>query len=259
MQLIDSHAHYDHKRFDADRHGLLLSMPAKSVELIINVGCDLQSSQESIRLAEKYPFIYATVGVHPHDAKSLTPTILENLKQLCKHKKAVAFGEIGLDFHHDFSPRDTQRNWFKRQLELAEELDIPVVIHSREAHNEVFETISRSRVRRGVIHSFSGDATLACEYVKLGFHIGVSGVVTYDKTNQLQTAVAAIPLTNILLETDAPYLTPVPYRGKRNESHYLFHVAAEIAKIKNVETNTVCLQTTKNVKALFNIPEGCHE
>lgn len=251
--IIDSHAHYDHKRFESDRNALLKFMPENGVELIINIGCDLPSSKASIRLAEAYSYVFATVGVHPHDAKSLTTAGIETLRQLCKHEKVVAVGEIGLDFHHDFSPRDTQREWFIRQLQLAEEFNMPVVIHSREANVEVFEAISNSRVRRGVIHSFSGDAALACEYVKLGFHIGISGVVTYDKTNKLQNAVAAIPLENILLETDAPYLTPVPHRGKRNESHYLIYVAAEIAKIKNLETDIVCLQTTKNVKALFNL------
>ena len=257
--IIDSHAHYDHKRFAPDQDILLKSMPGKGVGFIINVGCDLSSSQSSIKLAEKYPHVYATVGVHPHDAKTLTPAGLETLRQLCKHEKVVALGEIGLDFYHDFSPRDTQREWFKRQLQLVEELDMPVVIHSRDAADEVFDIISNSRMRRGVLHSFSGDAALAREYVKLGFHIGISGVVTFDKSGQLQNAVAAIPLENILLETDAPYLTPAPHRGKRNESHYLIHVAAEIAKIKGLETNTVCLQTTKNVKTLFNIPEGTNE
>lgn len=251
--IIDSHAHYDHKRFASDRDVLLKSMPQKGVELIINVGCDLPSSQTSIKLAEKYPHVYATVGVHPHDAKTLTQAGLETLRQLCIHEKVVAFGEIGLDFYHDFSPRDHQREWFKSQLRLAEELDMPVVIHSRDAGDEVFDIIINSRVRCGVLHSFSGDAALACEYVKLGFHIGISGVVTFDKSGQLQNAVAAIPLESILLETDAPYLTPAPHRGKRNESHYLVHVAAEIAKIKRLETDAVCLQTSKNVKTLFNI------
>jgi len=254
--VIDSHAHYEHSRYNQDRDRLLKSMPSNGVELIINVGCCLPSSQDSIKLAEAYPHVYATVGVHPHEAKTLSDKGLTTMAGLCAHKKVVALGEIGLDFYHDFSPRDVQRHWFARQLELAHELDMPVVIHSREANSEVFNTIKKSPVRRGVIHSFSGDRALALAYVDLGFHIGVSGVVTYDKTNTLQNAVAAIPLEKILMETDAPYLTPVPFRGKRNQSQYLVHVAEAIATIKGVSAKDVCLQTAANVKTLFNNLNG---
>lgn len=251
ITLTDSHAHYDHKRFDTDRDALLKAMPGRGVDIIINIGSDLPSSKASVKLAEAYSHIYATVGVHPHEAKTLTDAGLEELRQLCSNEKVVAIGEIGLDFHYDFSPRDVQRHWFKRQLELARELDMPVVIHSREANGEVFDTLSASTVRKGVIHCFPGDAKLAEKYVDLGFYIGIGGVVTYDKTGQLQSVAATVPLERILLETDAPYLTPVPFRGKRNESQYLVHVAEEIAKIKNIGTEAVCKQTTENVKNLF--------
>jgi len=251
MTLIDSHAHYEHGRFKQDRDVLLKSMPDKGVELIINSGCDLPSSHDSIKLAEAYPHVYATVGVHPHETKTLNHRNIDTIKELCMHPKVVALGEIGLDFHYDFSPRTIQRFWFKRQLEFAQEIGKPVVIHSRSANDEVFDTIERSPVRTGVIHSFSGDAELALEYVKLGFYIGIGGVVTFDKSGQLQEVVAKIPLERILLETDAPYLTPAPFRGKRNESHYLFYVAEAIAKIKGLDQQTVCHQTTKNVKDLF--------
>jgi len=251
MTLIDSHAHYEHGRFKQDRDALLKSMPNKGVKLIINTGCDLPSSHDSIALADAHPHVYATVGVHPHEAKTLDEKNLETIKKLCSHSKVVALGEIGLDFHYDFSPRDVQRFWFKRQLELAQEINKPVVIHSREANDEVFDAIQKSPVRTGVIHSFSGDAKLALKYVKLGFYIGIGGVVTFDKSGQLQEVVAQIPLEHILLETDAPYLTPAPFRGKRNESHYLFYVAETIAKIKGTDQETVCRQTTKNVKDLF--------
>jgi len=251
MRLIDSHAHYEHNRFDTDRDALLQSMPDRGVDAIINVGCDIPSSIASVKLAEAYLHVYATVGVHPHEAKSLTDAKLNELKQLCTHEKVVAFGEIGLDFHYDFSPRDVQRYWFKRQLELVAELDLPVVIHSREADEEVYNTITESAVRRGVIHCFPGDGELAAAYANLGFHIGVGGVLTYDKTGKLRAAVAAVPLEKILLETDAPYLTPVPFRGKRNESQYLIHVAEEIAKIKGISVEEVCAATSDNVKKLF--------
>jgi len=251
MHVIDSHAHYDHKRFDADRDTLLQSMPSRGVDMIINVGCSLPSSKASVKLAEAYSYVYATVGVHPHEAKALTDAGLDEIKHLCTHEKVVALGEIGLDFHYDFSPRDVQRHWFMRQLQLADEMDMPVAIHSREANEEVFNMIDKSPVRNGVLHSFSGDAQLAAAYVNLGFYIGISGVITFDKTGNLQAVVAAIPLEKMLLETDAPYLTPAPFRGKRNESQYLLYVAETIAKIKGVDAEIVCKQTSQNVKNLF--------
>jgi len=252
--IIDSHAHYDNKRFKEDADILVTSLPSKGVELVINVGCDMQTSKNSIKLAKKYPHVYATVGVHPHSSKTLNEENLQKLKELTKNEKVVAVGEIGLDFYHDFSPRDIQRQWFKHQLELADELDLPVIIHSREANQEVFDTILYSDVRKGVIHSFSGDWKLALRYVELGFFIGISGVVTFDKTNQLQSAVKEIPLDRILMETDCPYLTPAPHRSKRNDSTMLVYVAEAIAQIKDVTVDTVCNQTAKNVCTLFSIP-----
>ena len=251
MTLIDSHAHYEHKLFTSDRNSLIKSMPDKGVELIINCGCDIPSTTASINLAEIYSNIYATAGIHPHEAKTASEKNLQKIKDFCNHKKVVALGETGLDFHYDFSPRDVQRYAFKRQLEIAHEVNLPVVIHSREANQEVFDTIKNSPIRNGVIHSFSGDAELAMAYVNLGFYIGIGGVVTFDKTGTLQDVATQVPLERILLETDAPYLTPAPKRGKRNESHYLFYVAEKIAELKNITVENVCEQTTKNVKNLF--------
>jgi len=251
MSIIDSHAHYEHQRFDSDRDALIKALPSLGVDAMINVGCDIPSSEASVELAEAYTYVYATAGVHPHEAKTLCEKGLQTIAKLCTHEKVVALGEIGLDFHYDFSPRDVQREWFKRQLTLAHEINMPVVIHSRDAHQETFEIIKASPVRRGVIHSFSGDAALAVDYINLGFHIGISGVVTFDKTNTLQTAVAAIPMSHILMETDAPYLTPAPFRGKRNESQYLSYVAEAIAKIKGETAEAVCAQTSANTKNLF--------
>jgi len=251
MTLIDSHAHYEHIRFDADRDSLIKSMPQNGVELIINCGCDVPSSTASVQLAETYSHIYATAGIHPHEAKTASEKNLEKIKAFCMHKKVVALGETGLDFHYDFSPRDVQRYAFKRQLEIAHELNLPIVIHSRAANDEVLEIIQNSPVRTGVIHSFSGDAELALEYVNLGFYIGIGGVVTFDKTGTLQNVATQVPLERILLETDAPYLTPAPKRGQRNESHYLFYVAKKIAELKNTTAENICEQTTKNVKKLF--------
>jgi TatD DNase family protein len=252
--IADSHAHYDHKRFKEDADTFIPALPSNGIGLVINVGCDLFTSNASIKLAKKYPHVYATVGVHPHSAKSLNEENLQKLKELATtNEKVVAIGETGLDFFHDFSPRDVQREWFKRQLELAHELDLPVVIHSREANQEVFDTILYSDVRKGVIHSFSGDWKLALRYVELGFHIGISGVVTFDKTNQLQSAVKEIPLDRILMETDCPYLTPAPHRSKRNDSTMLSYVAEAIAQIKGTTVETVCTQTMQNVGSLFGL------
>jgi len=251
QKIIDTHAHYDHKQFNPDREELLVSMAASGVKAIVNVGCSLQSSRASVALAEAYPFIYATVGVHPHDTKTLSKGDLKKLEALCSHSKVVAYGEIGLDFFHNFSPPDVQRHWFKEQLQLAKSLDMPVVIHSRDAAEETFDIIKKSTLRQGVIHSFAGDVALAWAYASLGFHIGIGGVVTYDKTKRLPDVVDAIPIDKILLETDCPYLTPVPFRGRRNNSSYLTYVAAAIAEIKGVTVNEVCAQTLENAQSLF--------
>ena len=249
--IIDTHAHYDNKRFNKDRDDIIAALPEKGVERVINVGCDMKTSKESLKLAEKYPFVYATVGVHPHYANTLSEEHLPILESLCESKKVVAFGEIGLDFFHNFSPPYTQRYWFKAQLELASKLGLPIVIHSRDAHDETFAFVEASGVRSGVVHAFSGDASLAFEYVDLGFHVGIGGVITFGKTDTLKKAVAEIPLERVLLETDCPYLAPAPHRGQRNESSYLTFVAEEIAKIKGITMEEVCAITTENAKRLF--------
>ncbi|MCL2386270.1 MAG: TatD family hydrolase [Defluviitaleaceae bacterium] len=252
-KIIDTHAHYDNERFKQDRHEIIKALQSNNVETIINVGCDLKTSKASVKLADTYPHVYATVGAHPHYVKSLTDETIKELQALCENKKVVAFGEIGLDFFHNHSPQDLQRHWFKRLLKLTHKLNLPAVIHSRDANEEVFTTIESSPVRKGVIHAFSGDATLAKAYVELGFHIGIGGVITFDKTDTLKQAVAAIPLDRLLLETDCPYLTPVPHRGQRNESAHLQYVSQTIAKIKNETPETINTQTSDNAKKLFGI------
>lgn len=253
-QIIDTHAHYDNECYNEDRQALVKSLPENGVAIILNVGCNLKTSTASVKLAETYSHVYATVGAHPHYVKELTEEAVQKLAKMCENKKVVAFGEIGLDFFHNYSPQETQRFWFKRLLGLVAELGIPVIIHSRDANDEVFSTIQASKVRSGVIHAFSGDAVLAKTYVEMGFHIGIGGVVTFKKTNVLKEAVAATPLDKILLETDCPYLSPEPHRGKRNESTYLTYVAEAIAKIKGVTAEAVYSQTNENAKKLFKIP-----
>jgi len=251
--FFESHAHYDDPQFDTDREELLASLHENGVDTVINVGADLPSSEASIKLAEEYGFIYAAVGVHPHEAGSLSEDGLIALEKLCGMPKVVALGEIGLDFYYDNSPRDGQRYWFKRQLELAERMKLPVIIHSREAAAETFDTIEKSRVRRGVIHCYSGSAAMASDYVKMGFHIGVGGVVTFEKSKKLKETVETISLENILLETDSPYLAPVPHRGKRNNSNYLKFIATEIAEIKGISLQNVADITFSNAVSVFNL------
>lgn len=252
---FDSHAHYDDERFDEDREALIESLKEKGVEFVVNAAADMKSCHTSLQLAEKYPFIYSSVGVHPHDVKDLTETDIEEMRELAKHKKVVAIGEIGLDYYYDNSPREEQRIWFKRQLELARELDLPVIIHSREAAQETFDMIMESGVKEGVIHCFSGSYELAKEYVKRGFYIGIGGSLTFKNAKKTVEVVDGIDLKHILIETDCPYLTPVPHRGERNDSSYLKFVVQKIAEIKGISEAEVEAVSSKNAKNLFRIME----
>ena len=251
MRLFDTHAHYDADAFDADRLEVLASMPGQGVELILNPGCDLKSSKESIRLAEKYDYIYASVGVHPHEVSEMTSQTIEELRRLAAHEKVVAIGEIGLDYYYDFSPRELQQFWFRQQLRLAESVNKPVIIHSRDASQETFDIIKSSPVRRGVIHCYSGAWQMAKDYVDMGFFIGVGGVVTFSNAKKLVEVVDKIPIEKILIETDSPYLAPNPNRGKRNDSRNLQFVVEKIAEIKKLSPEDVAKITFDNAKSLF--------
>ena len=250
---FDSHAHYNDKQFDEDRDELLASLKNHNVGYIVNIGADMPSSLESIKLAEKYDFVYATVGVHPHEAKSVKEEDYEQLKKWLENEKVVGLGEIGLDYHYDFSPRDTQVEVFTKQLKICENITKPVIIHSREACQEVFDIIKNSNVRKGVIHAYSGSAQLAKEYVKLGFHIGIGGVLTFKNARKLIEVVENIPIERILIETDSPYLTPVPFRGTRNCSKYLKEVVEKISEIKQISHEEVEKITFENAKNFFEI------
>lgn len=250
---FDSHAHYDDERFDEDREALILSLKEKGVDFVINAAADMKSCHTSLALAEKYPFIYSSVGVHPHDVKDLTPVDLEEMKKLAAHPKVVAVGEIGLDYFYDNSPRGDQRKWFKEQLMMAKELDLPVIIHSREASQETFDIIVESGIKEGVIHCFSGSYELAKEYVKRGFYLGVGGSLTFKNARKTVEVVEGIDLSHILIETDCPYLTPVPHRGERNDSSYLKYVVQKIAEIKGVSEDEVAKISNENAKRLFRI------
>ena len=248
---FESHAHYDDERFDEDRDTLLASFPAEGIETVVNASSDIKSSKASIALSEKYPFFYAAVGVHPHEVENITEADIDELRELSKHPKVVAIGEIGLDYYYDLSPRDLQCHWFKRQLELADELKMPVIIHSRDAAQECFDIIKNSNVRNGVIHCYSGSAEMAEEYIKMGFYIGVGGSLTFKNNKKGVETVERIPIEKILIETDSPYLAPVPYRGKRNDSRLLKYVVERISQIKNIPENDICNITKNNAQNLF--------
>ena len=252
--IFDRHVHYDSKQFEEDRDQLLNSMQENGIGTIVNSAADWDSVTEVVELAEKYPFIYAAVGLHPDEVGDLNEERFAYLKMQCQKEKVVAGGEIGLDYYWDNESHDVQKKWFIRQLELARELDLPVIIHSRDAAADTLEFMQKyAQGLRGVIHCFSYSKELAREYVKMGFHIGVGGVVTFKNGKKLKEIVEEIPLERILLETDCPYLAPVPFRGKRNSSLYIPYIAEEIANLKGVTYEEVVTQTELNAKKLFGI------
>ena len=252
--IFESHAHYDSQKFDEDRDELLKSMPENGVGTIVNSAADWDSVTEVVELAQKYPHVYAAVGMHPDEVGDLDEERFAYLKAQCQKEKVVAVGEIGLDYYWDNEAHDVQKKWFIRQLELARELDLPVIIHSRDAAADTLEIMQTyAKGLRGVIHCFSYSKELAREYVKMGFYIGVGGVVTFKNGKKLKEIVEEIPLERILLETDSPYLAPVPFRGKRNSSLYIRYIAQEIANLKGISYEEVVAQTEENGKQLFRI------
>lgn len=253
--LFDSHAHLDSSKFDDDREMVINRAASNGVELIMNPGADLESSINAVKLSEEYDFIYAAVGVHPHDADTMDENMLEVIKSLALKDKVKAIGEIGLDYFYDNSPRDIQKHWFKRQLELAKELKLPVIIHDRDANQDVFDILREvNSFETGVLlHCYSGSAELARQYVKLGAYISIAGPVTYKNARKTVEVVESIPLDRILIETDSPYLTPMPNRGKRNEPMYVRFVCEKIAQIKNLSYEEVEKATNDNARRYFGI------
>ena len=250
--IFDSHAHYDSEAFNDDRKELLDALPAQGVCGIINCASDIASSITSLELADEYPFIYAACGVHPHEAEDCKPGYLPVLKKLCSEEKCVAVGEIGLDYHYDFSPRDIQKKVFEQQLVLAKELDLPVIIHDREAHEDTMELLKRYKPG-GVVHCFSGSVEMAKEVVKLGMYIGLGGAVTFKNARKPLEVAAWVPDEYLLIETDCPYMTPVPFRGKRCDSSYIPYTAEVIASVRNTTPQSVLDLTRKNADLLFGL------
>lgn len=253
--LIDSHAHLDDKRFDKDRDKLISELKENEIDIVINPGANVASSVKAVSLAGKYDNIYAAVGVHPHDAKTVNENTIELLKSLAKKDRVIAIGEIGLDYHYDFSPKDIQKKWFIEQIKLAKELNLPVIVHDREAHKDIYDILKSeaSGKTTGVLHCFSGSVELAKEYVKMGFYISLAGPVTFKNAKTPKEVAKEIPLEYLLIETDCPYLTPEPHRGKRNEPLYVRYVASMIAELKGVSFEDVAKKTSENTKRLFNI------
>lgn len=252
--IFESHAHYDSHQFNEDREALLSSMQENGVGTVINVCADWDSVTEVVEMVQNYPFMYAAVGLHPDEVGDLNEERFEFLKSQCQNEKVVAIGEIGLDYYWDNESHDVQKKWFVRQLELASELDLPVIIHSRDAAEDTLKIMKEyAKGLRGVIHCFSYSKELAEEYVKMGFYIGIGGVVTFKNGKKLKEVAEAVPLERILLETDCPYLAPEPYRGKRNSSLYIPHIAQAIADIKGITYEEVVAQTERNAKELFGI------
>jgi TatD DNase family protein len=268
ITLIDTHCHLEMDAFDPDREEVIKRARDAGIEMIITIGSDLEGNKGAIELSAKYDFIYATVGIHPHDAKDFTDDILDQLRSWVKNSnphlppfskegvegiKIVAIGEIGLDYHYDNSPRDVQKEVFRKQLALAKEAGLPVVIHSRDAKNDTLDIIKESGINRGVLHCFSGDMDMAEKAMAMGFYISIAGSVTFKNAKKPREIARDIPDNYLLIETDSPYLTPEPFRGKRNEPSFLIHIARTIAELRGISFEDIARITTLNAKRLFRI------
>ena len=253
--IFDTHAHYDDEDFDADRYELLESMKEHGVGTIVNIGASMRSCKTTLALAEKYPFVYGALGVHPSDCGTMTEEDIQWIKANAVNEKIVAIGEIGLDYYWDNVERDVQKKWFVRQLEIAKETGLPVIIHSRDAAQDTLEIMKAEHkdTTGGVIHCFSYGVEMAREYLNMDYFIGVGGVLTFKNGKKLKEVVEYAPMDKLVLETDCPYLAPVPYRGKRNSSLYLTHVVEEMAAIKGMSVEDVIRVTAENAKRLYRL------
>ena len=253
--IFDTHTHYNDKRFDQDREEVLSSLMKAGVGRVVNISASWQDLQNTLALTEKYPFIYGAVGLHPDHAGEMTEDRFDKIREYCRLPKVVAVGEIGLDYHWDVEPRDLQKEIFKRQLHLAIEEDLPVVIHSRDASRDTFDMMKQEHAGTtgGIIHCYSGSVETAREYVKLGYYLGIGGVVTFKNSRVLKEVVAEIPLSHLVLETDCPYLAPAPFRGKRNSSACLPLVAEQIAALKGISEAEVEEVTWHNAMKVYRM------
>ncbi len=255
--LFDSHAHLDDERFDQDRDAMMQRALDQGVDYIMNPGADLPSSYRAVALAQKYPHVYAAVGIHPHDAKSADQEAWSAILSLAKDPKVKAIGEIGLDYYYDFSPRETQKQVFRHQIRMAKDLGMPIIVHDRDAHQDIFDILCEEEAfSTGVLmHCFSGSAELAKQYIAKGAYLSLAGPLTFKNARKSHEVVEFVPLDRLMIETDSPYLTPMPFRGKRNESAYVHYVCAEMARLKGLSYEAVAAQTKANALKFFNIVE----
>ena len=251
--LFDTHAHYYDRAFDADRDQVLSALPGSGVGLVLCPGCDLPTSREAIALAERYPHVYAAAGVHPEDALNLPENWLTELERLTRHPKVKAIGEIGLDYYWKEVPRDLQKEVFRAQLTLATQLNLPVIVHDREAHGDCLAIVQDFPQVRGVFHCYSGSTEDAKQLIKWGWHLSFTGTITFKNARKAPEVIQAVPLERLMVETDAPYMAPTPYRGKRCDSRYVYRMAETIAEIKGLPVEEVVRITTENGKRLFAI------
>lgn len=254
MELFDTHAHLSDEAFDEDRHSLIPKLFESGVTRIIDVACDVRTADRTIELIDRYPFIYGTVGMHPHDVSAMDNAMMDRISDILQHKKMLALGEIGLDYHYDLSPRDCQRKWFAEQLELAKQLGYPVVLHIREAFGDCMDILHAHRDGlRGVMHCYSGSVETAFECLDLGLKFSFGGAVTFKNAKKPVEVVQKLPLDSIMLETDCPYMTPVPHRGERNHPGFMHLTAEKIAEVCGISAEEVCSATYKTANSFFGI------
>ena len=254
MQLFDTHAHYDAEQFDADRGELLAALPQNGVALVVNPGCDIPTSRTAVELADRYDYLYAAVGYHPESCAPYRAEELDLLREMAKHEKVVAIGEIGLDYYWEENPpKELQMEVFRAQMALARELNLPVIVHDREAHADSLAVVKEFPEVKGVFHCFSGSAEMAKELVKLGWMISFTGVLTYKNARKAVEASEAVPIESIMIETDAPYMAPVPHRGKRCDSSLVVHTCERLAEIKGITAEECARITMENGKRFFGI------
>lgn len=257
--LIDTHTHLDDARYNDDREAMIARARAAGVDAFVTIGCDLVTSRSAVALADQHPFVYASIGVHPHEVKLIQDHWYDEFRRLAKHAQVVAYGEIGLDYHYNHSSPKEQRDRFREQIQLARELRLPLIIHTREAQQDTIAILKEERASEigGVFHCFSGDAWLAKEALALGFYLSFSGIVTFQSATALRDIAKTVPLDRLLIETDCPYLTPVPHRGKRNEPAFVSHVAQLLAALRAEEPGMsvehIGTTTSANAKRLFKI------
>ena len=256
--IFDTHAHYDDEAFDTDREELLNSLAGSGVEAVVNVGASIQSTKNTLKLIKKYPFVYGSAGVHPSETGELNEDLLGWLRHVAAEEKIVAIGEIGLDYYWDEPAREVQKHWFDRQMELARDVKLPVIIHSRDAAQETFDMMKAQKAGEigGVVHCFSYGVEMAREFLNMGFYLGIGGVLTFKNGRKLREVVEYMPMDRLLLETDCPYLSPEPNRGKRNSSLNLPYVVDAVSEIKGIDREEVIAVTRENAFRMYRLPKG---